>query len=110
MFEAVGHEVIHLRRTTLGPLTLKELPLGQWRELTEREVNELKGSVGLGVPRGARVAARVEQQKARRGSARFETPAREESAGFPASATRRRPTGAGPGGRKVGFRKNRDPR
>lgn len=47
MFEAVGHEVIHLRRITLGPLHLKDLPVGQWRELTEQEVRELYNAAGL---------------------------------------------------------------
>jgi 23S rRNA pseudouridine2605 synthase len=70
MFEAVGHEVIHLRRTTLGPLGLKDLAVGEWRELTEREVNDLKSSVGMGLTRGAKVAAIVEKRGARRGAGR----------------------------------------
>lgn len=47
MFEAVGHEVIHLKRTTLGPLSLKDLPVGQWRHLTPEEVADLYRSAGL---------------------------------------------------------------
>lgn len=47
MFEAIGNEVIHLKRTTLGPLHLKDLPVSQWRELTEQEVNQLYHAAGL---------------------------------------------------------------
>jgi 23S rRNA pseudouridine2605 synthase len=76
MFEAVGHEMIHLKRTTLGPLSLRDMQVGQWRELSEREIDDLKRSLGLRVMnRGAKVAAIGEQRKAgRRGAARFERP------------------------------------
>lgn len=47
MFELLGHEVIHLRRTTIGPLQLDDLPLGAWRELTEAELEDLKRSAGV---------------------------------------------------------------
>lgn len=47
MCEAIGHEVIHLRRTTLGPLHLKDLPVGQWRMLDRKEVEELYRAAGL---------------------------------------------------------------
>jgi pseudouridine synthase len=42
MCEAVGHPVVHLERTTLGPLTLGGLKPGQWRHLTPEEVQTLK--------------------------------------------------------------------
>lgn len=41
MLQAVGHEVLMLRRVRFGPLTLGELKRGQWRELTEKEINTL---------------------------------------------------------------------
>jgi len=47
MFEAVGHEVIHLKRTTLGPLHLKDLAAGQWRNLTSQEIKDLYMAAGL---------------------------------------------------------------
>lgn len=37
MVEAVGHQVVLLRRIRFGPLKLGELPRGMWRELTEEE-------------------------------------------------------------------------
>lgn len=39
---ALGHEVITLKRTAIGRLTLKDLDKGQWRELSLDEVNYLK--------------------------------------------------------------------
>ncbi len=44
MCEAVGHPVIRLVRTRIGPLALHKLPPGQWRELTLDEVRELERS------------------------------------------------------------------
>lgn len=39
---AVGHEVLKLKRIALGPLNLGDLPLGEFRELTDRELAEVK--------------------------------------------------------------------
>ncbi|MDV6377497.1 pseudouridine synthase [Sporosarcina sp. GW1-11] len=42
MFEAVGKKVIYLKRLTMGPLVLDEdLRLGEYRELTEEELQAL---------------------------------------------------------------------
>ncbi len=40
----LGHPVKKLRRTSFGPLKLKGLGVGEWRELTPREVSELRRS------------------------------------------------------------------
>jgi pseudouridine synthase len=45
MFDAVGHRVMRLRRTRIGPLSLGGLKPGQWRALTEAEVGQLKAAV-----------------------------------------------------------------
>jgi 16S rRNA pseudouridine516 synthase len=43
MFQAVGKRVVYLKRITMGPLPLDEtLELGEYRELTEEEVELLK--------------------------------------------------------------------
>lgn len=42
MCEVVGHPVLKLKRTALGPLRLGDLPVGEWRHLSEREVSALK--------------------------------------------------------------------
>jgi len=47
MCERVGHQVEKLTRVALGPLTLGKLVPGQHRMLTEREVFELRRTVGL---------------------------------------------------------------
>ena len=43
MCGAVGHPVLRLIRTRIGPIELDGLKSGQWRKLTEREIQELKG-------------------------------------------------------------------
>lgn len=40
----LGHPVKKLRRTSFGPLKLKGLAVGEWRELTRREVDQLMQS------------------------------------------------------------------
>jgi 23S rRNA pseudouridine2605 synthase len=42
MFEKVGHEVINLKRTAIGEMMLGELSTGEYRELTNEELNYLK--------------------------------------------------------------------
>ena len=42
MFEAVGHQVLQLRRVRFGPLELGDLRRGQWRELTKEEIRGLQ--------------------------------------------------------------------
>jgi hypothetical protein len=48
MFERLGHTVLKLRRIRLGPLTLKGVPLGHFRELTPSEVEKLMKVYGGG--------------------------------------------------------------
>jgi len=42
MFEAVGHQVVLLRRVQFGPLKLGDVQRGQWRHLTQEEILHLK--------------------------------------------------------------------
>ena len=42
MFEAVGHEVISLNRTAYGNLKLGHLKLGQFKKLSQGEIEYLK--------------------------------------------------------------------
>ncbi|MBQ8073189.1 MAG: rRNA pseudouridine synthase [Clostridia bacterium] len=42
MLEAIGHQVVSLRRVAFGPIALGDLPRGQWRRLTPQEVSKLK--------------------------------------------------------------------
>ena len=42
MFEAVGHQVVQLKRVGFGPIQLGDLPRGTWRQLTPNEICKLK--------------------------------------------------------------------
>ncbi len=42
MFDAIGHQVVSLRRVGFGPIRLGDLPKGMWRKLTDEEVRRLK--------------------------------------------------------------------
>lgn len=42
MCEAIGHPVVRLRRVQIGPLRDRRLKVGQYRELTHREINALQ--------------------------------------------------------------------
>ena len=46
MFQAVGHQVVLLRRVQFGPLQLGDLARGQWRYLTPDELRKLKELCG----------------------------------------------------------------
>ena len=48
MFRAIGHEVLHLNRVRIGQLTLGDLPVGKWQELTEEEIERLTASANTG--------------------------------------------------------------
>lgn len=47
MFAAVGNHVEALHRSALGPLELRELPVGAWRVLAADELRLLRHAVGL---------------------------------------------------------------
>jgi 23S rRNA pseudouridine2605 synthase len=47
MFEAVGHPVVRLKRVRIGPLEDPAMPVGHWRELTPKEVAQLRRASGL---------------------------------------------------------------
>ena len=42
MIEAIGHQVVHLKRVRFGPVRLGDLPCGMWRKLTDQEIKELR--------------------------------------------------------------------
>jgi 23S rRNA pseudouridine2605 synthase len=42
MCEKIGHPVITLQRISIGKIVLGDLPLGKWRYLTAKEVEQLK--------------------------------------------------------------------
>jgi 23S rRNA pseudouridine2605 synthase len=46
MCQAVGHEVVKLRRVRIGPIELGDLPAGAVRPLTRAEVEAMRGTRG----------------------------------------------------------------
>jgi 23S rRNA pseudouridine2605 synthase len=46
LFEAIGHPVIALVRTAIGPVRDRSLTAGRWRELTISEVRDLFAATG----------------------------------------------------------------
>ena len=42
MFEAIGHQVVQLKRIGFGPILLEDLPRGTWRRLSPAEDRALK--------------------------------------------------------------------
>ena len=42
MFEALGHEVLELKRVSVGDVSLGNIPLGKWRHLTKQEIRSFK--------------------------------------------------------------------
>ncbi len=43
MITAINHDVLNLRRTGFASIKLHDIPLGQWRRLTDVEIAKLKG-------------------------------------------------------------------
>src|SRR6266496_2360917 len=56
MLEAVGHPVLKLKRVRFGPLTLGNLPSGEYRFLTDPEIHRLKAAAraDLSIGKGKR--------------------------------------------------------
>jgi 23S rRNA pseudouridine2605 synthase len=50
MFDAIGHPVDELRRTAIGPIQDRRLPLGRWRDLSAGEVAALKRAAARELP------------------------------------------------------------
>jgi len=45
IIEAVGHQVLRLRRVRFGPVTLGAMKPGEWRDLSNKEIRALRDSV-----------------------------------------------------------------
>ncbi|MEM7354538.1 MAG: pseudouridine synthase [Acidobacteriota bacterium] len=59
MFFRIGHPVSRLRRAAIGALADPQLPRGAWRELTEKEVEQLRRRTAEPAPRPARKPKRA---------------------------------------------------
>lgn len=87
MTESVGHPVISLKRVRLGPFYLKGMRPGECRLLGQKEVDDLRQSVGL-TPSRQNAAAPAARKAPYTG--RDEAPSRPPRAGRPG------PSGSGP--------------
>ena len=50
MCEAVGHPVVRLVRTRIGPISDRRLGPGEWRSLTQGELRSLERAAVAGPP------------------------------------------------------------
>lgn len=102
MLEALGYRVAKLQRVAFGAITFHGLRVGDARELTQVEVNELRRSVGLApstVSRGTWKSRREDTEMARRSRDRQRAEGAPEPKKPPAKPAKR-PEPARPGGRR----------
>ena len=90
MLREVGRQVLELTRVRIGNLTLGDLPAGEVRELTDREVSDLKRLVGIYAPREPEGEGRPGPAAVARSR---------PTAGAPSTAARSGPSTAGRSGR-----------
>ncbi|MGE5189795.1 MAG: pseudouridine synthase [Gemmatimonadota bacterium] len=88
MFDAIGHRVMKLRRTAVGPLELGDVEPGAWRYLTGKEVRELLSYVEEkeGEGRGRRMVTPGEMEAAQDRLARLRNRGPGRGAGGPGGA------------------------
>ncbi len=67
----IGHKVTKLKRVSIGPVRLGDLPSGAHRELTKAEIRELKSSVTKPIPRAQRGTSDGKPRSVRSKSNRF---------------------------------------
>ena len=63
MCEAIGHPVLRLRRVQIGPLRDRRLKVGEYRELTRREVDALQRAAAYGETRAPCQAQRCREER-----------------------------------------------
>ena len=50
MCKAVGKKVIALHRSKIGDIDVKDIPLGKWRYLNDKEIKQIVGASFAGIP------------------------------------------------------------
>lgn len=97
MMEAVGINVVRLRRVRIGPLALTGIPNGAWRDLTPGELVQLYEALGLPTSEADTMNATRPQQLMPVGGFQHMGPIRHPQRFREQQATRGRDTGAGDG-------------
>jgi pseudouridine synthase len=92
-----GHPVKKLRRTRFGPLRLKGLAVGEWRELTSKEVEQLMRSSRTEDPTAARKPKAPRRSMEELAQARVERATREAQEAERATAQAPQPPAVQPG-------------
>lgn len=110
MLAKLGHPVRNLKCTRIGPIELKNLPLGTSRALTPHEVADLRRAIQSAAPRDMRRPRRRAPQDQAGEASRPARPARPPSRGAPPRTTvkgrtdrrgSRERTGAAKSGRRI---------
>jgi 23S rRNA pseudouridine2605 synthase len=76
----LGLPIVRIVRIRIGTLNLGRLKPGEWRFLSDREVNELKGKASAGSP-GTRMRGRAQASTGRKPSTRQSNPRRPDGRG-----------------------------
>ena len=92
LMDRIGHPVKKLRRVALGPLKLKGLAVGDWRELTPGELGQIRRA-SQRVERRDKAVARATRRKAKKAATKKTTGAGGKSA--PSKSSSRKSTTLG---------------
>ena len=92
LMDRIGHPVKKLRRVALGPLKLKGLSVGDWRELTPGELGQIRRA-SQRVERRDKAVARATRRKAKKAATKKTTGAGGKSA--PSKSSSRKSTTLG---------------
>lgn len=103
MLARLGHKVLRLTRVSLGPLKLGQIPTGAYRELTPREVSNLKNLSSIGQQQKAKTspaARRKAAEEARKTRVKLDRPPRKKKAAGKTSGKKKTVTRRGDGKRR----------
>ncbi|HUO86448.1 MAG TPA: pseudouridine synthase [Thermoanaerobaculia bacterium] len=98
MFQRIGHPVMKLRRIAIGPVRDPDLPLGELRELSEREVEMLRRA-GKHRARAEAAKAKAAREGAGKGRAKPRKAGKRAKGGKPGKVGKAAAKAAGKAGR-----------
>lgn len=105
MMDAVGINVVKLRRVRVGPLSITGIPPGSWRDLTAGELTQLYEAVGLSAQEAEAMNSQRPMQVVPVGGFHHAPQdADKRTAGGPRPGGNPQPAGRRPGGERTGSR------